>query len=183
MFFARAVLAFIAVGAVSVFATPAPVVQKRQDISDVLSVLNTLDASTKSILPQIDSLAASPDATEDDVAPYLQQLADALNLGATSLNSLGPVDATSGGTKDEVATKTADIYTNIATTLDNAKGKKPHWGPFFPKFGIDAALAKILFGLGIVVAGVLKLVAALLKVVSGLLAGLGFTLLLALLGL
>jgi len=50
-------------------------------------------------------------------------------------------------------------FQNVAKTLDNAKTKNPHLYPFFLKFGLEAALYKILIGLSFVVAGVLKLVA------------------------
>lgn len=50
---------------------------------------------------------------------------------------------------------------NVTNTLNNVKTKKPHLYPFFPKHGIEAALLKVLFGLELVLAGVLKLVGGL----------------------
>jgi len=52
MFFSRAIISFFALGAISALAHPAPV-EKRQDVSDVLAVVETLKSSTNSILPQI----------------------------------------------------------------------------------------------------------------------------------
>ncbi|KAF6759949.1 hypothetical protein DFP72DRAFT_121232 [Ephemerocybe angulata] len=182
MYFKSIVASFFALGAICAAASPAPVVEKRQDISSVLAIIETLQSSTGSILPQLDSLADSESSTESDFEPLIAELVSSLDTSSTQLNALGPVDQ-SGASQDEVATKVASIYSDIATTSNNVKTKKPQFYPLFPKFGLEAALIKLLFGLEIVLIGVLKLVAALLKVVSGLLSGLGWVLLLVALGL
>jgi len=59
MYLSRIFYAFLFLGAISAVATPAPVaeekrdLQKRADVSDVLSVVSVLQSSTGSILPQI----------------------------------------------------------------------------------------------------------------------------------
>ncbi|EAU81004.1 hypothetical protein CC1G_03180 [Coprinopsis cinerea okayama7 len=184
MFFTRVLLSVFAVGAISAVARPAETVQKREDVSDVLAVIGTLKSTTGSILPQLDALVNSDDATEENVSPLLEQLAGAFDTGTVSLQGLqGKVDPSSGGTEEEVAEEVATVYTDVATSLDNLKTKKPHLYPLVPKFGLDLALFKLLLGLQLVLAGVLKLVAVLLKAVGVLLHGLGFTLLVVLLGL
>ncbi|KAJ2922554.1 hypothetical protein H1R20_g14546, partial [Candolleomyces eurysporus] len=187
MIFTRVVAALFAFGAVSVLASPAPaVVEKRQapaDVSDVLAIIGTLQSTTGGILPQIDTLVNSDTATEENLTPLLQQLTSAFDTSAVSLNQLGRVDETSGGTREQVAERTAAVYSDVTKSLDNLKTKKPHHWPLVPKFGLDAALLKVLIGLDLVLIGVVKLVGALLKVVGTLLSGLGFALILLLLGL
>ncbi|KAG2010607.1 hypothetical protein CC2G_013418 [Coprinopsis cinerea AmutBmut pab1-1] len=184
MFFTRALFSVFAVGAIAAIAAPSAVVEKREDISDVLAIVGTLKASTDSILPQIDNLVNTDTATEANLSPLLQDLSASINSGATSLEALrGKVDSSSGGTEEQVAEEVAVIYTDVAHSLDNLKKKKPHLYPLVPKFGLDAALLKLLLGLQLVLAGVIKLLAVLLKAVGGLLSGLGFTLILLLLGL
>ncbi|KAF9002959.1 hypothetical protein BDQ17DRAFT_1326327 [Cyathus striatus] len=183
MFFSRvASLTVLALGVISAAATPA-VVKKREDVSDVLAVVNTLKASTSAIIPQIDALAASDSTTQDQVSPVFTNLVAALNTASTSLNGLqGKVDTSSGGSPSDVANSIAPVYTEITTSLDNFKKHKPQFGFLFITFGIDAALNKVLIGLELVVAGVLKLVGVLLFAVGGLLQGLGFVLTFATLG-
>lgn len=58
-----------------------------------------------------DNLVNTDTATEDNLSPLIQQLTTAFDTSATSLNSLGRVDESSGGTKEEVAERTAAVYT------------------------------------------------------------------------
>jgi len=59
MFFSRIFYAFLSLGVITAAASPAPVaeekrdIQKRADVSNVLSVISGLQGSTGSILPQI----------------------------------------------------------------------------------------------------------------------------------
>jgi len=59
MHFSRIFYAFLSLGVISAAATPAPVAEqkrdlkKRADVTDILSVLDVLQGSTGSILPQI----------------------------------------------------------------------------------------------------------------------------------
>jgi len=184
MYAIRLVASFFAFGAISALATPTPVVEKREDVSDVLAIVGTLQSSTGSILPQIDSLVNTDQATEANLSPLLAQLVTALDTSAASFQSLnGKVDQNSGGSKEEVAAQVATVYTDISTSLNNVKTKKPHLYPLIPKHGLDAALLKVLLGLDLILIGVVKLVAVLLKSVAGLLSGLGFLLTILLLGL
>ncbi|KAF9048944.1 hypothetical protein BJ165DRAFT_1342870 [Panaeolus papilionaceus] len=166
MFFSRALLSFFAVGAISTLASPTPapvdVVEKREDVSDVLAVIDTLKTSTGSILPQIDNLVNTNQATTSNISPLLQNLVDAVNTGTASLNTLqGKVDATTGGTKDQVAQDVAGVITDIANTLNNLKTKAPALFSLVASLGIQTALSQLLVGLNIVIAGVLTLVAGL----------------------
>ncbi|PPR04822.1 hypothetical protein CVT24_007082 [Panaeolus cyanescens] len=184
MFFSRALFSLLAVGAIGALASPAPVVEKREDVSDVLAVVGNLKATTDVILPQIDSLVDSGAATDANLSPLLQDLATALDTSSSELDSLkGKVDPNTGGTKDEVAQEVSVVYTDVTKSLNNLKTKKPHLWYLIPKFGLEAALIKLLLGLELVLAGVLTLVAGLLKLVGGLLTGIGFVLLKLVLGL
>lgn len=54
MFFSRAVFSILAFGGLSAIASPAPVVvQKRQDVSEALDIIGTLDSTVSGILPQL----------------------------------------------------------------------------------------------------------------------------------
>lgn len=58
MIFSRVVATLFAFGTISVLASPAPVVvEKRQDVSNVLGVIGTLQSTTGSILPQIGNVS------------------------------------------------------------------------------------------------------------------------------
>ncbi|RXW14963.1 hypothetical protein EST38_g10890 [Candolleomyces aberdarensis] len=163
MIFSRVVAALFAFGTISAVASPAPaVVEKREDVSDVLAVISTLQSTTGGILPQIDSLVNTDTATEENLTPLLQQLTAAFDTSAVSLEALqGRVDENTGGTKDEVAEQTAAVYTDVIRSLDNLKTKTPQFWPLVPQFGLDAALTQVLLGLNILLAGVVQLVAAL----------------------
>ncbi|TFK37804.1 hypothetical protein BDQ12DRAFT_713276 [Crucibulum laeve] len=185
MIASRILFSFLTLGVISAAAIPAAVtVEKREDVSDILAVVSTLQGSTGSILPQIDALSTDDSATEDDASALLSQLSAALGTASTSFTNLqGKVNTNSGGSKQDVANAVAPVYNNIAVSLNNFKKHKPHFAPLFIKFGIDAALNKILLGLDILLAGVVKLVAVLLIDVGVILNGLGFTLIFATLGL
>ncbi|TFK37795.1 hypothetical protein BDQ12DRAFT_749525 [Crucibulum laeve] len=185
MIASRFLFSFLTLGVISAAAIPTAVtVEKREDVSDILAVVNTLQGSSDTILPQIDSLIATNSATEDNLSPLLYQLSDALGTASTSFTNLqGNVNTNSGGSQQDVANAVAPVYNNIAVSLDNVKKHKPEFAPLFLKFGIDAALNKILLGLDILLVGVIKLVAVLLIDVGVLLKGLGFTLTFVTLGL
>ncbi|TFK16862.1 hypothetical protein FA15DRAFT_739255 [Coprinopsis marcescibilis] len=185
MFFSRVLISLFAVGFATAAAVPAAApLKKREDISDVLAIVGQLRTSTNSILPQIDGLVNSGAANEQNLSPLLAQLSSALDTSAVSIESLeGKVDPSSGGTEQQVANQVGAIYTNVATSMNNIQTKKPHLYPLVPKHGIDAALIKLLLGLKLVLAGVIKLLSVVLFTVAGLLAGVGFLLKLLLLGL
>ncbi|KAH6913501.1 hypothetical protein BKA70DRAFT_1263055 [Coprinopsis sp. MPI-PUGE-AT-0042] len=178
MFFSRALFSFFAVGAISALAAPSPApVAKREDITDVLAVLDSWDASTNAIIPQIDTLIDNDTANEDNLAPLLEALAFNADSTTAKFKSLeGKVDTSSGGSKDDVAKKTASIVEKHVKVADKIKTKKPHLYFLFIKFGLELALYKLLLGLELVVAGVLILVGVLLKTVLALLGGLGWLL-------
>lgn len=114
MLFFPIVASFFAFGALTAVASPAPVVdtvEKRQDVSSVLAILDTLQSQTGSILPQIDSLVNSNAATEENLTPLAQQLVAALNSGGASLESLRGRVNQDAASNDEAAEKAAAIYT------------------------------------------------------------------------
>lgn len=91
MLFFPILASLFAFGTLSAVASPAPVVEKREDVSDVLRIVNSLQSQTGSILPQIDSLVNSDKATAANIEPLAIQLVNALNSGGSSLEALGRV--------------------------------------------------------------------------------------------
>ncbi|KDR67389.1 hypothetical protein GALMADRAFT_147174 [Galerina marginata CBS 339.88] len=164
MFASRFFASFLAFSAIAAYASPAPIeVQKRADVSDVLSVVSTLKSATSSILPQLNSLAGSNQATQTNVAPLLAQLVGAFNTATTSLNGIGPVDTTSGGTSQDVATAFAPIVSEIAITLEAVEAVVPGLPVVLAAVGFDLAVDEVLVGLSILLDGVLHLIAGLDK--------------------
>ncbi|KAH6901560.1 hypothetical protein BKA70DRAFT_1522319 [Coprinopsis sp. MPI-PUGE-AT-0042] len=175
MFFSRALFSFFAVGAISALAAPGPaLVEKREDISDVLATLDTLEASNDAIIPQIDALIDGNTANEANLSPLLEALVFNVDTTTATFKSYeGRTDPHHGGSKDDVAKKVAKIIEKIIIVIHKIKTHKPHLYFLVIKYGLELALYKLLLGLEIIVAGVLVLVGALLKVVLGLLGGLG----------
>ena len=121
MLFFPVLASFFAFGALTAVASPAPSVEKRTDVADVLTVVLDIEAQVNLILPQIDALLGSPTATPADVRPLAAQLAGALRAGTAKIDAFeGQVNANSGGSKDEVAEKTAAIYTVSRSTARSA---------------------------------------------------------------
>ncbi|KAF9048943.1 hypothetical protein BJ165DRAFT_1367828 [Panaeolus papilionaceus] len=181
MSFSRAIFSFLAIGAIGALASPAPVAEKREDVSDVLAVVGNLKAATNVILPQIGCPAMHGPRTAfffcPNLSPLVQDLATAFDTTSAQIDGLkSKVDPNTGGTKEQVAQEVAVVYTDVTKSLNNLKTKKPHLWYLIPKFGLEAALIKLVLG------GVIVLVAGLLKLVGGLLGGLGFLLLKLVLG-
>lgn len=117
MLFFPVLSSFFAFGALTAVASPAPSVEKRTNAADVLTTVVNIETQVNVILPQIDALIGSPTATVADIEPLAAQLAGVLRAGTAKIDAFeGKVDANSGGTKDEVAKKTADIYTVSRST-------------------------------------------------------------------
>lgn len=110
MLFFPVLASLFAFGSLAAVASPTPVVEKREDVADVLRIVNSLQSQTGGTLSQIDNLVNTDKATAANIEPLAIQLVNALNSGGSSLEALGRVNANSGGTKEEVAQKTADIY-------------------------------------------------------------------------
>ncbi|KAJ7243070.1 hypothetical protein C8J57DRAFT_1084140 [Mycena rebaudengoi] len=162
----------------------AGLVEKRASNADIQTVFTTLKSSTDSILPQITDLVSSGTATDATVTPLINDLTTALNTATTSLGGLALPVLSKRQSNDEVAALVAEILTDVTTTLDGLLGSAasiPALGGLL--LGVDAALHQVLFGLEILLAGVLNLVATLLVDVAGLLRSLAFGLTLAALGL
>ncbi|KAH6913623.1 hypothetical protein BKA70DRAFT_1397543 [Coprinopsis sp. MPI-PUGE-AT-0042] len=177
MFFSRALFSFFAIGAISALAAPSAPVAKREDITDVLAILDTLEVSTDAIIPHIDALIDSNTADENNLSPLLESLAFNVDTTTATFKTLeGKVDANTGGSKDDVAHKCAKIIEKIIKACHKIKTHKPHLYFLVIKFGLELALYKLLLGLELVVAGVLVLVGVLLKAVLALLGGLGWLL-------
>ncbi|KAK7434383.1 hypothetical protein VKT23_020228 [Stygiomarasmius scandens] len=157
---------------------------KRQSNADVESILDTLQDQVGTILPQIDSLVAGGNATDDTVTPLIDQLIGALNTTSDSLANLSTSDVSKRQSNDDIANITATIVTDIANSLDgllDSAESIPTLGTLFS--GVDVALNQVLVGLETLLAGVLNLVATLLVDVAALLRELAFGLTLASLGL
>ncbi|KAF5347865.1 hypothetical protein D9758_013813 [Tetrapyrgos nigripes] len=149
------------------------------------SVLNTLQDQVNTILPQIQNL---DNANEKTLSPLIGDLTEALDNAANDLSRIhasgAKVDSkTRRQSNDDTAKLVAGIVRSITVTLDgvvNAATGLPVAGPLFT--GVDKSLNRVLFGVGSLVSGVLKLVAVLLFNVTGLLGSLSFGLTLAALG-
>ncbi|KAL5527917.1 hypothetical protein ACEPAG_6718 [Sanghuangporus baumii] len=157
----------------------------KRDNADIEQVFTTLKSSTDSILPQIQSVAASGNATDDNVTPLINQLVSALNSASGSLSGLSSSSRMLYKRQNDtdIATLVASIIEDIVDALEDLVGDLasiPDLGTLFS--GIDAALAQVLTGLETLLSGVLHLVADLLTDVSGLLNQLALGLTLAALG-
>ncbi|KIJ22732.1 hypothetical protein M422DRAFT_39952, partial [Sphaerobolus stellatus SS14] len=116
MFFSRVFsFAVLSLSVISAAATPAA--PKKRAVTDVLAVVDTLQSSTSTILPQIDSLANSGSATQANISPLLANLADALNTASTSLNAMQANSVTGSSNAKEVANSAAPIITVSARHL------------------------------------------------------------------
>ncbi|KIJ26832.1 hypothetical protein M422DRAFT_191687 [Sphaerobolus stellatus SS14] len=152
MFFSR-VFSFAVLSLSVISAAATPVAPKKRAVSDVLAVVGTLQSSTGTILPQIDSLANSGSATQANISPLLANLVDALNTASTSLNAMQANSVTGSSNAKEVSNAAAPVVKNVATSLNNLKVQKPELASLFVPFGIDTALNELLVGLDVVVVG------------------------------
>ncbi|KIJ44496.1 hypothetical protein M422DRAFT_30357, partial [Sphaerobolus stellatus SS14] len=108
MFFSHVFsFAVLSLSVISAVATPAA--PKKRAVTDVLAVVNTLQSSTGTILPQIDSLANSGSATQANISPLLANLVDSLNTASTSLNAMQANSVTGSSNAKEVANAAAPI--------------------------------------------------------------------------
>ncbi|KAJ7192439.1 hypothetical protein GGX14DRAFT_595762 [Mycena pura] len=169
-----------------VSAIPAPAgadVEKRSSTANVASVLNTLQGSTNSILPQINSLASSGTASDATVIPLVTQLIVAIDTAHASLGQLSPVPSRKRQSEADLAATVAGVITEITETLNGLPGVSEI--PALPTLiiAVDTALQELLVGLDVVVAGILTLVDGLLVSVAVLLNSVGLGLVLILLGL
>jgi len=192
MFAARFFVPFLAFTGLAVFASPVEIEKRAADVSNVLSIVSTLQGKTSTILPQLNNLVSEKKATQESVTPLLAELVTALNSASTSFELLGPVSG-SGGTQEDVATAFAPIVSDIAVTLNSVNVVVPDLvgilgGLLGGLLGgvvvdVDVALNEVLVGLDVVLEGVVVLVSGLLVDVAVLLEGLSFTLSLLTLGL
>ncbi|KAJ7581189.1 hypothetical protein C8J56DRAFT_1015903 [Mycena floridula] len=158
----------------------------KRDNADIQAVLTTLKSSTDTILPQITSLAASGNATDDTVTPIINDLTSALDNATSALAALTPSTRRSlkRQSDDDIANLVAGIVTDIANALDTLLADTstiPALSTLLA--GVDTSLNQVLKGLETLLAGVLNLVANLLVDVAALLRSLAFGLTLASLGL
>ena len=122
MLFLSALTSFLAFGALTVTASPTPSFKRRQDVTDVLALVDGLQSQTDNILPQIDNLINTGAATATSIEPLAFQLVDALAVVGSSLEAIqghvyGTVDHVTDAALDEVAQKVAAIY-NVSGTSD-----------------------------------------------------------------
>ncbi|KDR68101.1 hypothetical protein GALMADRAFT_216006 [Galerina marginata CBS 339.88] len=159
MFASRFFVSFLAFSALSAYASPAPVVVEKRapDVSSVLAIISTLQGSTSTIVPQINALAANKQATAASVTPLAAQLVTAFNTAHTSLNTLGPVNAASGGTPLDVATAFASIISEVALALEGVE-TVPGLAGILTTLGLGVSINTVLIGLDVVLIGVVTLV-------------------------
>ncbi|KAF5347659.1 hypothetical protein D9758_014857 [Tetrapyrgos nigripes] len=149
------------------------------------SVLNTLQDQVNTILPQIQNL---DNANAKTLSPLIDDLTEALDNAADDLSRIhasGKVDdKAKRQSNDNTANLIATIVRDITLTLDNVvvtANELPVVGPLFN--GVDKSLNRVLFGVGSLAQGVLKLVANLVLNVAGIPGSLGLGLTLGALGL
>ncbi|QRV92860.1 Sc15 protein [Ceratobasidium sp. AG-Ba] len=156
----------------------------RRDNSDIVAVMTKLNQTVGGILGQMDNLVSSKQAKVGTIAPLVAELNNALRGGALELSKLSPASLRRRQSDEQVAQITASLVTAIATTLKSvtqALGGLPVLGGLLT--GIDTSLNQVLFGLSVLLQGVLRLVANLLTNVAQLLRNLAFGLSLGTLGL
>ncbi|KAH6892765.1 hypothetical protein BKA70DRAFT_1571544 [Coprinopsis sp. MPI-PUGE-AT-0042] len=178
MLFTRALFSLFAVGVISALAAPSvALVERGEDMSNVLATLDTLESKNDGIISKIDKLIDGNTANEANLSPLLQSLSFNVDTTTATFKSYkGKPDPHHGGSKDDVAKKVSKIIEKIIIVIHKIKTHKPHLYFLVVKFGLQLALYKLLLGLEVIVAGVLVLVGSLLKVVFGLLGGLGWLL-------
>ncbi|THU93787.1 hypothetical protein K435DRAFT_725075, partial [Dendrothele bispora CBS 962.96] len=154
---------------------------KRQTNADVDSVLTSLQSQLGTILPQIDALSASGNATDANVTPLIGQLNDALNGASDNLNNIPASGLRKRQSDQNTANQVAGIVTDITNSLNGLHGHAAHVSTLTVLLAsVDIALHRLLIGVDVLLVGVLKLVAGLLVDVAKLLRGLAFTLTLTL---
>ncbi|EJD01719.1 uncharacterized protein FOMMEDRAFT_158873 [Fomitiporia mediterranea MF3/22] len=168
-------------------AIPSPVTAEvaKRDNAQIEQVFTTLKSSTDSILPQIQSIASSGNATDDNVTPLVNQLVAALDTATSSLSGLSPSSRAliKRQSEDDIASLVAGIVSDIANGISGLQSAASITDLDTLLGGIDSSLNQVLLGLEILLAGVLHLVANLLVDVAGLLNQLAFGLTLGTLGL
>jgi hypothetical protein len=111
MLFLSAVTSFLAFGAFTAAASPTPSLKRRQDITNVLAIVDGLQSKTDSILPQIDSLINTGEATVTSIEPLAFELVGVLASVGSSLEAIqGQIDPATDGALEEVVQKTAAIF-------------------------------------------------------------------------
>ncbi|KAF9462824.1 hypothetical protein BDZ94DRAFT_1298294 [Collybia nuda] len=152
--------------------------------ADVQNIFKSLKQSTDSILPRIDSLVSSGNATDKNVGPLVGELTASLNKTSSSLDAIGGPASTEGGpSQEEIAHLVSGIVRDITNTLDRAKNASGISNLNALLSDVDKALNQVLQGLEAVLAGVLKLVAGLLGSLAGALRSLNLGPILGTLGL
>ncbi|KAF8872018.1 hypothetical protein CPB84DRAFT_1899551, partial [Gymnopilus junonius] len=173
------ILPILAFTGLTAFASPIEIERHAADVSNVLDIVSTLQGSTSSILPQLNTLVLNGQANTVTVTPLINQLVTSLNTASTSFNSLGPIDASTSGTQEDVATAFAPIISMSC----NYFFEVPGLAPLLTTLGIDFALDQVLLGLDIVLHGVVHLISVLFIDVGAILHNLAFILTVATLGL
>ncbi|THU85733.1 hypothetical protein K435DRAFT_763928 [Dendrothele bispora CBS 962.96] len=157
---------------------------KRQTNADVDGVLANLQSQLGTILPQIDALSASGNATDAEVTPLIGQLNDALNGASDNLGNIPALGLRKRQSDQDTANQVASIVTDITNSLNGIHGHPGHISTLTVLLAsVDVALHRLLIAVDILLVGVLKLVAVLLVDVAKLLRGLAFTLTLTILAL
>ncbi|KAL5494864.1 hypothetical protein ACEPAI_326 [Sanghuangporus weigelae] len=153
------------------FASGKPVAA-RSDVTSIQNMFTSLQSNTNNILPQIKGLAAEGNATNESVGPLVIELISALQGVQGSLALIGPIS--SDASNDTLVELIAEIITDIVGTLDLLANSTDITYLSGLLYGIDLALADILLGLDVILAGVTYLVATLLVDLAVPLTAIGF---------
>ncbi|KAK0459318.1 uncharacterized protein EV420DRAFT_315050 [Desarmillaria tabescens] len=143
------------------FVAAAPPPAKRQ-LCSVSSVLTTLQSELSVILPQIDTLVSSTNASDVTITPLIEDVVSALDNATASLPGL-----TLSGTQAKILSVANNTVTEIAQTLDGLLSVADD----VPSLG--GLLSSVETSLGEVLSGVLSLVGGILDTVGSLLESLG----------
>ncbi|KAF9016404.1 hypothetical protein BDZ89DRAFT_1166257 [Hymenopellis radicata] len=167
-------LAFVALTVFS-FTSALVTPPTKRDNADVLNILTTLKSSTDSILPQIDSLVASQQASSASLTPLFNQVQAALTTATSSIQGLPALGNKKRQTDDELTSLATQIIEDINTSTTNANSATPLGFPIVIS-QFTFALDKLLIDLDVIVPGILQGVVVLLDDVVGVVVALLLTL-------
>ncbi|EJD03523.1 uncharacterized protein FOMMEDRAFT_154599 [Fomitiporia mediterranea MF3/22] len=156
---------FLSFGTLAI-AKPIAAIEKRGDISSVENVFTMLKSQTDSILPQFHSLALGGNTTDTSMGSVADELTAALNEAYGSLASIGSISSDPGNSTASIANLFAEIIQEIVEEfgLLNSANNVTDISVIIEE--VDIALAEVVAGLELVLAGVITLLTALLGSLS-----------------
>ncbi|KIY71318.1 hypothetical protein CYLTODRAFT_441399 [Cylindrobasidium torrendii FP15055 ss-10] len=145
--------------------------------ADIKATLDTLQTTTSSIIPQIDSAVASGHTDEETYAPLLENLNAALTTAKDSLSGLSARAIVSRQSQDEIAQQTAAIVESINKSVDHIPGGHGHGHTGVLVGALTHLLYDLLWNLEHLLPGIVATLVFLLKDVVGVVVALLLTLL------